>query len=88
MTEKDFEEMGYTDVRWIGEVMCGLMPMMFTTGLFVGLHDLGYDRRYCYENVEDATFAIITWNGKGHPPGPWIKCKGSCGDILNPELTA
>ena len=62
--------------------LCGLMPQLFTVGLFVGLTDTGYARRYCYEHHQDALDALMTWNGQGDPPGLWIKEKPS--DRLGP----
>lgn len=71
-------ELGYTepkllpDGRW-----CALMRFMFTAGLVVGIDERGnYDWRYCYERAEDASAALDTWDGTGHPSGPWIKRKG------------
>lgn len=58
------------------------MDQVYTTGLFVGLTDIGYDRRYCYEHAKDAIVAVLTWDGRGDPPGPWIKEKP--GDRLGP----
>jgi hypothetical protein len=48
----------------------------FTTAVVVGLSEVGYERRYCYEHGGDARAALAVWDGAGHPPGPWIKCKG------------
>lgn len=63
----------------------------FTTGLTVGLDDTGYRCRYCYETVEPALKDLLTWDGQGDPPGPWIKHKGvdrdgTVVDRLNPTL--
>jgi hypothetical protein len=73
-----FYSLGYHVVKkmpdgsWIG-----VMPMLFTTGLFVGLDEKGYDRRYCYANSMDAMEALLRWDGVDDPPGPWIKEKPS-----------
>jgi hypothetical protein len=55
----------------------GLAPMLFTTGLFVGLDARGYARRYCYAEAQDAFIAAMAWDGRDDPPGPWIKEKPS-----------
>lgn len=47
-----------------------------------------YAGRYCYEHAHEARAALVAWDGVGHPPGPWIKCKGYGIDLLNPELKA
>lgn len=68
---------------------CALFPYLFTTGLMVGLvdGDNHYHRRYCYEHHQDAARALLEWDGVGHPSGPWIKCKGSGIDLLNPNIS-
>jgi len=79
----------YTDlVRKGARGICGLQMFMFTTGLVAGLTPFGYDRRYCYEHAHEARAVLVAWDGVGHPPGPWIKCKGYGIDLLNPELKA
>lgn len=89
MDEKELQALGYAcprqlpDGRWIG-----LMPMLYTTGLFVGLDEVGYSYRYCYEDAAAALADLATWDGEGDPPGPWIKRKGRGGDLLNPRWLA
>ena len=78
---------GYSNLRVIDGKVCGLHVYLMTVGLVVGLNENGYERRYCYEHAQDACRALLSWDGRGHPSGPWIKCKGSCGDLLNPALT-
>lgn len=63
--------------------VCALGPLAFTTGLFCGLQEWGYKYRYCYADVIDALAAIETWDGTGHPEGPWIVRKGKGGDLRN-----
>lgn len=64
--------------------------MIATAALFVLLSDrfepCGYaiGCRYCYETAKDALAALMTWDGAGDPPGPWIKQKPP--DRLNPAL--
>jgi hypothetical protein len=55
-------------------------------GLAVGLGWEGHGRRYCYEFTKDAIAALEAWDGKDHPGGPWIKCKGAGIDLLNPSF--
>lgn len=74
---------GYMFVRELPDgKLAGLHPQMFTTGLFVGLQKDWYERRYCYEKFIHAYEALQAWDGKGDPPGPWIKEKPS--DRLGP----
>lgn len=88
MTSKTstYFDSSFIDLRTIGGVACGIKRFNFTTALVVGLDALGYQRRYCYEYEFDACSALARWDGEGHPSGPWIKCKGTGIDILNPEL--
>ncbi|WP_285412941.1 hypothetical protein [Variovorax sp. efr-133-TYG-130] len=58
----------------------------YTTAVVVGIDDLGYQRRYCYEHRADAQAALAAWNGCEHPSEPWIKCKGAGIDLLNPDF--
>lgn len=65
---------------------CAILPFVYTYAIVVGIRVEGYERRYCYEHAKDASEALKAWDGKGHPGGPWIKCKGSGIDLLNPNL--
>lgn len=73
--------------------------MMFTTALCMirdDYHDdtrrlgnSGQIRRFCYEHGRDALVAVVTWDGQGDPPGPWVKEKSPPPffyDRLNPAL--
>lgn len=75
---KELEDMGYSNVRELatGEIAATL-PQIFTTGLYVGLTEVGTGRRYCYEHSVDAEAALAAWDGTGDPSGPWIKEKPS-----------
>ena len=66
--------------------LCGVMPMLYTAGLFCGLDAYGWQRRYCYEHQQAAIDALLAWDGRGDPPGPWIKEKPS--ERLGPGATA
>lgn len=71
-------EDGYTHVLKMPDgSLAGLYQMLFTTGLFCGLDAYGWQRRYCYERHQDAINALLAWDGRGDPPGPWIKEKPS-----------
>lgn len=86
MLTRKLEEYGYQHVKVLPAtgVLAGVQGQMFTTGLFVGLDEGGWQRRYCYESRKDAVEALIAWDGAGDPPGPWIKEKPS--DRLGPGL--
>ena len=84
--EKEMFEAGYRNIKRLstGE-LAGTMRQMFTVGLFVGLTETGYKRRFCYELETDADRALRQWDGTGDPPGPWVKEKPS--DRLGPGAT-
>lgn len=80
---KYLAEEGYRHVRALPSgVVIGILPQLFTTGLFVGLTEFSCGRRYCYEHLADAIIAVESWSGEGDPPGLWIKEKPS--DRLGP----
>lgn len=70
------ERNGYVNLRRLptGEI-AGVCKFMFTTGLVVGLTEVGWRTRFCYERSLDAIRALETWDGQGFPPGYWIKQK-------------
>lgn len=76
---------GYFEVRTLetGEV-AGLQRMVFTTGLFVGITRDTWRTRFCYPTAREALTALDAWNGKGWPPGYWIKQKPE--EITNPTV--
>jgi hypothetical protein len=72
------ERCGYRALRELptGEI-AGVMSMLYTTGLFLGLTSDSWRTRYCYESPAAAKAALLLWDGRGDPPGPWIKEKPS-----------
>lgn len=78
---------GYQHLRVVDDLVCCVQRFNFTYGLVVGIDYQGYERRYCYEHEYTARAALDAWDGRGHPTGPWIKCKGAGIDLLNPNLT-
>lgn len=84
-----FKEQEYLDARQLADgTWIAIMPMGFTWGLFIGLDKDGYRHRYCYQYMLDVLDAFLTWDGTGHPPGPWIKLKGVGMDLLGPGAVA
>jgi len=77
---------GYTHICVLQDQVCAVKQFNFTTAVVVGLDDVGYQRRYCYEYQADAQAALVAWDGREHPSGPWIKCKGAGIDLLNPDF--
>ncbi len=64
---------GYTEIKEIpGVGICGLRSFIFTTGLIIGMNEIGYFGRYCYKTSREASDALKSWDGSGDPPGNWI----------------
>jgi hypothetical protein len=60
--------------------------MFYTTGLFIVTDRCRWRTRYCYEHPIEALNACLIWDGKGDPPGLWIKQKPE--ERLNPKWLA
>lgn len=79
--KNNLQQEGYTELREIeGQGLCGLYRFLFTTGLVTGIEAHRYRGRYCYKEHADARNAIVHWDGKNDPSGPWIKYKGKGGE--------
>lgn len=76
MNAEEVNALGYRNARLLpnGE-WAALQPMMFTTGLFVGITEITWRTRYCFDTFTDAATALETWDGEGFPPGYWNKQK-------------
>jgi hypothetical protein len=77
---------GFSDLCVRAGLLCAVKDFNFTTAIVVGMDPVGYQRRYCFEHAQDARHALAAWDGRHHPDGPWIKCKGGGIDLLNPAL--
>lgn len=85
LTTKEAEEIGYSSPKILATGECAaIRDMLFTTGLFVGLNKLFYRTRFCYPDRLSAEAALEAWDGRGDPPGPWIKEKGEI-ERTNPK---
>lgn len=83
----DLEGQGFSAFSVCGEAgLCAVKRYNFTYGLVVDLQPLGHGRRDCYEHLSEALSALADWDGRNHPSGPWIKCKGASIDLLNPDF--
>jgi hypothetical protein len=78
---------GYTDFKYIeSKGLCAINRFMFTHGVLVNLSEIGYARRYCFHTYAEAKIALMLWDGTSeHISGNWIKCKGDCNDLSNPN---
>lgn len=85
LTVEEAEALGYKPARVLATgKTAGVIRMIYTHALYVGINDWGTDRRFCYPDRESAVFALETWDGRGDPPGPWLKEKGDSVERRNP----
>lgn len=83
MTKIELEALGYFPVKQLPNgKWAGVMDMVFTVGLFVGLDETGYRTRFCFPSWPEAAQALEEWDGTNFPPGFWIKQKPE--NITNP----
>ncbi len=77
----------YTHMKHIsGKGMCGIQRLLFTTGLVVGIDNIGYEGRYCYNTHNEAVKALDSFTEDDiYPEGDWIKYKGRTGEFNNPN---
>jgi len=83
-------ETSWRSLRVIDGLVCGLEDYLTTRALAVGLNYESYERRYCYQNRAEADAALANYaDTSQHPPGMWIKVKGTFRgagiDALNPR---
>ena len=64
--------------------LCAVSDFAFTSGLIYNIDFHSYQQRYCFPNKRSLSKELEVWDGKGHPGGNWIKCKGLYGDFSNP----
>ena len=47
-----FKKAGYLTSRQLEDgTWVGLVPLLFTTGIVINLDEMGYERRYCFEDI-------------------------------------
>ena len=59
--------------------------MLFTTAIVCDIQEVCHGTRFCYETRLEAIDALAAWDGRGDPPGLWIKEKpaGRAGPGMN-----
>lgn len=77
--EAEFREMlerDYMHVRLLADgVWIGLIEMLYTTALCVGLDRYGYERRYCYEDGHIAFLELQKMQSGRDVPRGWIAAR-------------
>lgn len=81
------QDQGYTPVRQLPDgSWAGLTRLLYTTGLCLGLSELGHQRRFCYGKEADALKALNHLQSASDEPTGWIARRPEvvAGDGLNP----
>lgn len=75
---------GYLDARELPSgVWIATGDNLYTRDIYYGLDEVGWSKKWMYEDRNAADAAFVTWNGDGDPPGPWLKQKPD--DRWNPN---
>ena len=61
------EEQGYTELREVDGKVCGLFRFIFTWGVIINMDDIGYERRFCFDNYSFASKFLEEWDGVTEP---------------------
>jgi hypothetical protein len=71
------EVLGYQCPIEIDGTVCGLMRFAFTWAIVVGIDEVGYSHRYCYDSLAAAMKAYLEWMmGGAYEPAGYIVRKG------------
>jgi hypothetical protein len=65
-----------------------IKPFTCTVAILVGLSGWGFEQRFDYETYGEALSALLTWNGRGDPPGAWLAERAGPVHRPNPKLYA
>lgn len=49
--------------------VCGVHQLLFHWTLHVGIHEFGYEERYCFDTFPRAVVGLESWSGEGDPEG-------------------
>ena len=65
--EQAARELGYTHVREIDGMVCGLMRFIYTVGVCFKIDETGYGGRFCFSNRYLALAFLKEWDGETPP---------------------
>ena len=65
--DRMFTEHGYTNLREINGMSCGVSRFLFTCGVCYGLDEVGYVGRYCFDTHQNASLFLKEWDGVTNP---------------------
>lgn len=73
LSKEFFEEMEYLYVRQLDDrTWVGLTPLLFTTGLCLGLDEFGWKRRYCFKTSATAISELAKLKTIDDVPTGWV----------------
>lgn len=58
---------GYSALRVFNEKICGLHRFAYTVAVVVGLDRIGYEKRFCFDNLSYALSFYQGWDGLTEP---------------------
>jgi hypothetical protein len=68
----------YQDLRLLDDgTIVGTGKLMYTTALYVGITDTGYERRYCYKDISALKNSLQSIKTIDDEPNGWIAKRGS-----------
>ena len=60
----------YTYLRVLDDGrLCGIHRLVYHWTMHVAIDETGYEDRYCYDTEQNATNALINWDGTNDPVG-------------------
>lgn len=83
----------YRILKFRGEnILCCINDFMFTNGIIIGLTEIGYYGRFCFDNQNKKETIDLFNSLESIPdnleemPGNWIKYKGTGGEISKKDI--
>jgi len=80
-------DQGYKNLRYVQGTLCGTQRMFTTTAIIIGLTEQSYERRYCFQDHNEAPLMLLCMKDViHHPSGNWIKVKGRMNEKILDDL--
>lgn len=78
MNIKFFEDQGYTNVRQLPDgSFAGLVPLIYTVGLCIGLDEINWKKRFCFEDYKRALLELEKLESiDDEPVDGWVARRG------------
>jgi len=77
LTKRMLLDYGYDNVRQLDDgTWIGTQELFTTTALFIGLDETGWNKRYCYDDIDKLFDSYLTMNSIADVPRGWIAMRG------------